>query len=99
MRNTSELAAPYLANGRSTTRRTGRAPRAVRIIAGAAAAVAALAMLFAARPPGAAIRSDLSASAEALGAIPANASPASVKATLRAALPGRSMRVDPAGFP
>ena len=99
MGNTSELSAPYLAKSRPMTRRTGGTARSVRIIAGAVAAVAALAMLFAARPPEAAIRSDLAASADALRAIPANASPASVTAILRSALPGRSVQIDPAGFP
>ena len=99
MRNASELSAPYRAKDGPMTRRTGGTARSIRVIAGAAAAVAALALLFAARPPGAAIRSDLAASADALQALPANASPASVTATLRSALAGRAVQVDPAGFP
>ena len=74
-------------------------PRSLRTIAGAVAAVAALAFLFGARTPGAAIHSDLASGAAALRTLPASASPAYVTAAVRAALPGRAIRVDPAGFP
>jgi hypothetical protein len=97
--NTSDLSARYIANGRPVTRPARFVPRWVRMIAGAIASVAALGLLFAAQPPAAAIRSDLMESAEALRAIPANASPASVSATLHSALPGRSVQFDTAGFP
>jgi hypothetical protein len=97
MRTTSPLPAPFLALSRPAPRWI--APRSTRIIAGAAAAVVALAFLFAARPPGDAIRGDLASAAAALGTTPASASPARVAAVLRAALPGRALRVDPAGFP
>lgn len=99
MRTLSDLSAPFPARGRPVRRRNDPAPRSVRTIAGAAAAVAALAFLFAARPPGAAIHSDLASGAAALRTLSASASPASVTAALRSALPGRAMRVDPAGFP
>jgi hypothetical protein len=76
-----------------------RLPRWLRIVVIAAATVVALGVLFAARSPGMAIRGDLAAGASALRELPSNASATRVTATLRSAMHGRVVRVDPSGFP
>ena len=95
----SDLSAASSARGRFAQCWNGSAPRSLLTVAGAAAVVAALAFLFGAGAPGAAIHSDLASGAAALRTLPASASPARVTAALRAALPGRGIRVDSAGFP
>jgi len=76
-----------------------RLPRWLGITVIAAAIIVALSVLFAARPPGMAIRGDLAAGASALRELPSNASTTRVTATLRSAMRGRAVRVDPSGFP
>jgi hypothetical protein len=95
----SPVSAPFPAPSLPAPRRLGRAWHPLRIIGPPAAVFVALAFLFAARSPGDAIHNDLVSGAAALRAIPASASPESVTAALRAALPGRALRIDAAGFP
>jgi hypothetical protein len=97
MRTLSPVPATSLLDSRPAL--SWRLPRWVRVIVIAAAVVVALGVLFAARPPGMAIRGDLAAGASALRELPSNASTTRVTATLRSAMHGRSVRVDPSGFP
>ena len=99
MQTMTHMQASFDAPDRWVRPRAWRVPRAVRIAVLAAATVAMLGLLSAVRPPGAAIRGDLATAAEALSALPSNAKPARVTAALRAAMRGRTVQVDPSGFP
>lgn len=99
MQTMTHMQASFDAPDRWVRPRAWRVPRAVRIAVLAAATVAMLGLLSAVRPPGAAIRGDLATAAEALSALPSNAKSARVTAALRAAMRGRTVQVDPSGFP
>jgi hypothetical protein len=99
MRSPSPVSATFPAQSPPAPRRRGGVRHRLRTIGGAAVIFAGLAFLFAAPPPGDAILSDLASGAAALRAIPASAAPERVTAALRAALPGRALRIDAAGFP
>ncbi len=90
-------------NLRVARRRGGEAApsllRRLRVLGAAAAIVAGCVVLFASQPPGAALRGDLAAAADAVAALPATATAPEVTAALAAPLRGRAVTVDAAQFP
>jgi hypothetical protein len=99
MRTLSPIPAASLLVSRPSVRWNWRLPRPARIVVIGLAALVGLEFLFAARPPGMAIRADLAAGAAALRALPSNASPPRVTAAVRDAIRDRSVQVDPSRFP
>ena len=73
--------------------------RRMPALTGVAAIVAGCFVLFASQPPGAALRGDLAAAADAVGTLPATATPREVTAALNAPLRDRVFTVDTASFP
>lgn len=75
--------------------------RVIRLptLAAAAAIVAGCVVLFASQPPDAALRGDLAAAADAVGALPATATARDVGEALAGPLRGRVITVDAAAFP